>query len=49
VSSKSIATIGARNSRVIEISFFMFVALIAALLIDPDLGHQPAEIFGVVR
>ena len=33
----------------IEIAFFMFVALIAALLIDVDFGHQSAEVLGVVR
>jgi hypothetical protein len=38
-SSRTTATIGARNSRVIEFVFFMFVALMAALLIDVHFGH----------
>ena len=55
-SNKAIATIAARSSRVFEIAFFVFVAfigsllaLIAALLIDMDLGHQPTEVLGIVR
>src|ERR1700752_1093345 len=47
-SSKTIAPIGTRSNCVFEIAFFMFIAFIAALLIDMDLGHQPAEVLGVV-
>jgi hypothetical protein len=39
----------ATRSLVIENIFFMFVALMAALLIDPNFGHQSAEVLGVVR
>jgi hypothetical protein len=49
MNNNATATIGTRSCRVFEIAFFMFVALIVELLIDMDLGHQPAEIFGVVR
>src|ERR1700746_1640154 len=48
VRSMAIATTGARNL-VFKIMFFMFVALIAALLIDPNFGHQPAEVLGIIR
>ena len=54
-SKNAIANIGARSSRVFEIAFFIFVvligsllALIAALLLDTNLSHQPAEVFRVV-
>src|SRR5467141_2895147 len=57
VNSKASASITTGSSLDIEIAFFIFVsliasllALIAALLIsNTDLGHEPAEIFGVVR
>src|SRR3979409_434756 len=56
VNSEASASITTGSSLDIEIAFFMFVsliasllALIAALLIDMDLGHEPTEIFGVVR
>src|SRR4029077_83632 len=47
VSIIATATIGAR-SRVCKIAFFMFVALMAALLIDVNFGHQSAEVLCVV-
>ena len=60
--SATAAVNAARSFRVFEIAFFMFVALIAALLIaivpegaavdavaNVDLGHQPAEVLGVIR
>src|SRR5919108_6051950 len=36
------------SNRVFEIMIFLFVAFIAALLIDMDLGHEPAKILSVV-
>src|SRR5882762_3460393 len=49
VSSKVTPTIKIGSSLVIEIALFLFIALIAALLIDMDLGHQPTEVLGIVR
>src|SRR5882762_4996618 len=49
VSSKVTAIITTGSSRVIEIAFFVVIALIAALLIDMDLGHQPAKVLSIVR
>src|SRR6202051_4126956 len=43
------AAIAAKSSRVFEIAFFIFVVLIAALLIDTDFSHQPAKVLGIVR
>src|SRR3981189_2856489 len=48
VNSKASAVITTGSSLDIEIAFFIFIALIAALLIDMDFGHEPAEILGVV-
>jgi len=48
VSNNATAASGAKN-RVFEIVVFIFVVLIAALLVgDTNLGHQPAEVLGVV-
>src|SRR5258708_1670434 len=44
--SASIATGASLN---IEIVLFIFVALIAALLVDPDFSHQSTEVLGIVR
>src|SRR5512144_2250025 len=51
VASRSASTtIGARRCCVFEIAFFMFVALMAALLVgDLDFGHKPTEVLGIVR
>src|ERR1700688_5232881 len=43
------AAIAHKSSRVFEIAFFIFVVLIAALLIDTDFSHQPAKVLGIVR
>src|SRR5882762_2523089 len=43
------ANISAAKSRVMLVSFFMFIALMAALLIDPNFGHQSAKVLRVVR
>src|SRR5579864_454205 len=48
VRSIAIASTGARDLA-FKMIFFMFVALIAALLIDPNFGHKSAEVLGVVR
>src|SRR5437773_11061115 len=48
VNSMATPTSSAANSRVLLISFFMFLAFMAALLIDADFGHQTAEVFCVV-
>src|SRR3979411_2857844 len=48
VNSRASAIITTGNSSDIEIAFFIFIALIAALLVDMNFGHEPAEIFGVV-
>src|SRR5207237_10164408 len=48
VSSNATATIGARYSRTFRIACFIFVVLIASLLIDTDFGHQPAEVLRVI-
>src|SRR5579864_6031293 len=47
-SNIAMATIAARSSCVLTIAFFMFVALMAALLINVDFGHQAAEVLCVV-
>src|SRR5215467_4228160 len=39
----------ARRTFVFEIAFFMFVVLMAALLVDSDFGHQSAKVFCVIR
>src|ERR1700756_1036651 len=46
--SNSAVSTAARSSCVCEIAFFMFITLIAALLIDPDFRHKSAEILGIV-
>src|SRR3981081_689274 len=55
-SNDATAALAARSSRVFGVAFFIFVALIgsllaliAALLIDADFGHQPTEVLGIVR
>ena len=49
VTKRATATVTAKTSCVFHIMLFMFVALMAALLIDPNFGHQSAEVLGVVR
>src|SRR5215470_20026472 len=49
VSSSATATISATSSCVFAIFLFMFVVLMAALLVDPDFGHQAAEVLSIVR
>src|SRR5882762_6025845 len=48
VNSRASAIVTTGSSLYIEIAFFIFIALIAALLVDMNFGHEPAEIFGVV-
>src|ERR1700730_9380082 len=37
-----------RSSRDMQIVFFIFVALIAALLVDMDFCHEPTEVLRVI-
>src|SRR5215470_18056272 len=37
------------NTREIEIAVFLVIEVIAALLLDPNFRHQPAEVLGVIR
>src|SRR5258708_13565229 len=55
VTRNATTSIAARSSRVFESATFVFFALIgsllallSALLVDVDFGHEPAEILGVV-
>src|SRR5664279_488165 len=47
--SKTARAASTGSSLVIEVTgFLFFIWFIAALLVDVDLGHQPAEVFGIV-
>src|SRR5467141_3444230 len=55
VRNNATTSMGVNSRHVLEIAFFIFVALIgsllaliSALLVDMDFGHEPAEILGVV-
>src|SRR5882762_10199880 len=48
VSSKTTTTITTGTSRVIEIALFIFIGLMAALLLDDDFSHQPTKVLGIV-
>src|SRR5215469_8273410 len=43
------AKVSPKSICVFEIVFFMFITLMARLLIHVDFGHQPAEVLRVVR
>src|SRR5215469_5034662 len=43
------AKVSPKSICVFEIVFFMFIALMAQLLINVDFGHQPTEVLRVVR
>src|SRR6184192_1407432 len=48
VAVSSNASTSKTSNRDFEIIIFVFVAFIAALLVDVDLGHEPAKIFSVI-
>src|SRR5215469_2387807 len=49
VNSIITAKVSPKSICVFEIVFFMFIALIARLLVHVDFGHQAAEVLRVVR
>src|SRR5947209_57515 len=49
VTNSATAIITAKTSCVFHIMFFIFVDLIAVLLVNVDFGHQSAEVLRVVR
>jgi hypothetical protein len=48
VTNKARAMVRRVAIRVMVIAFFMLVALIAALLVNVDFGHQAAEVLRIV-
>src|SRR5215469_15746096 len=48
VSTTPKTTTSTGSSLVVEVTGFLFIWLIAALLIDMDFRHQPTEVLGIV-